>query len=190
MRYLSTKIIITIAAIILFIVFVGIIIISVNKPAQIVDTIPTPKPIITPISREKVLPPVIKTAPTLPVSQGGGLNPNSAIVKGSTAEIQKLSTHLPYSIDFSSSNGLGLSILIPRQSLQTNTWTLTAQIYGINYNTSPDQPDYENMKKSFKEAADRVFTWVRQNGADPNKIIFIWGDRRYIQDQAERWLKS
>lgn len=130
----------------------------------------------------------IKNAPTLPPTQGGGTDINSPVVQSSISEIEKLNAALPFERDFTTSAGVAVSIVIPRQTLQTNSWTLKAQIFGINYNTSPEQEDYEVMSRSFVEAANVVFSWIKQNNVDPERIIFVWGDRKYIQDQAEKWL--
>jgi len=46
------------------------------------------------------------------------------------------------------------------------------------------------MKQSFKEAANDVFTWMQSKGADPRKMFIVWGDRKFIQDSAEMWLRS
>ncbi len=157
-----------------------------SEVPQVINTEPTrsaPDP-------DKIIPPVIKDAPSLPPEQGGGIDENSSLVQSSIVEIQKLNPHLPYTFNFISSTGVEVSILIPKQELQINRWTLTAQAFGINYNTSPDQPDYESMRKSFNEAAYLVFDWVKENNADPEKIIFVWGDKKFIQDQAIKWLRE
>lgn len=130
----------------------------------------------------------IKNAPIIAPTAGGGTDINSPIVKESISEIDTLSNALPFERSFTTSQGIEVTILIPRQSLQTNTWTLKTQIFGINYNTSPDQEDYEVMRRSFIEAANIIFSWVKQNNADPEKVIYVWGDKKYIQDQAETWL--
>jgi hypothetical protein len=130
----------------------------------------------------------IKNAPTVAPDTGGGTDINSPIVKNSISEIETLNNALPFERSFTTSQGIEVTILIPRQSLQTNSWTLKTQIFGINYNTSPEQEDYEAMRRSFIEAANVVFSWVKQNNADPGKIIYVWGDKKFIQDQAENWL--
>ena len=184
MRYLTTKAFLILAGVILTLILVFMVIFSLSPNTEPIDT-PTPT-----ISPKRVIPPVIKQAPTIPPAQGGGIDENSSFIQSSVSEIQKVYASLPYSRDFTSSSGVQVSILIPNQTLQTNKWTLKAQVFGINYNTSPDQQDYKSMQTSFIEAADQVFAWVRQNGADPEKIVFVWGDKKYIQDQAENWLKN
>lgn len=135
-------------------------------------------------------PPAVNDVPTLAPQQGGGIDLNSSVIQASSTEIKKITSYLPYEQDAVLSTGESVSILIPAADLQENTWTMNAQIFGINYNTSPDQPDYEVTKTSFKEAVGILFSWIRQQGANPDKIIFIWGDKKYIQDQAEAWLKE
>ncbi len=187
MQYLTTKSISIIAGVILTIIFIFMVIFSLTAgtPTGVVPETPP-----TTINLNKVVPLNIKQAPTVPPDQGGGIDENSPLVQISISEIQKIYQQLPYSNNFVSSSGVEVSILIPRQEFQTNRWALTAQVFGINYNTSPDQPDYESMRGSFKEAAGQIFVWTQQNGVDPNKIIFIWGDKKYIQDQAVKWLNE
>lgn len=128
--------------------------------------------------------------PTIPFEQGGGINTNAPEVKNSEVEIQKLYPLLPYNQDIPLSTGITASVVIPGQDLQNNEWTLKVQIFGINYETSPQQSDYAVMKQSFKEAASDVFRWISNNGVNPAKIYFVWGDKAYIQRIAETWLSE
>lgn len=189
MNNIPTKIILIGGGGVLFFILIAIMIISsTNKPSAPDET--SPSPTIADIGPTKIIPPVVKDAPTVAPTKGGGLDESSTIIHNSITEIQKIYPYLPYDTSFTSSTGVGVSILMPKQSLQTNRWTLKTQIFGINYNTSPSQADYEIMRKSFKEAAERVFAWVKQKDADPSRIIFIWGDKKFIQNQAEKWLRS
>lgn len=139
--------------------------------------------------RTKDIPPLsIKDAPTFPPSQGGGIDTTSAPVKESMAEIKKLLPSLPYSADTTLSTGVTISILIPEASLQSNAWTLTVQIFNLNYQTTPADSDYTLMKKSFIEASSTVFNWMEKKGANPSKVMINWGDKKYIQDKAIKWL--
>jgi Zn-dependent protease with chaperone function len=167
---LATVLLVTIAAIIL---------VPLGYNAYVSKITPTPK-----------APPSIRAVPTLPPDQGGGLDLNSPLMQHSIAELQKLYPYLPYYKDITLSTGVSVTINMPKKELQMSAWTLDAEIYGINYETSPSQPDYTQMKKSFLEASDIVFAWVKQHGADPYKIFYTWGDRAYIQEQAEQWLSK
>ena len=186
MNNLKPKLIPVLIALVLLLVLIGIILISVTSKTPtpgLTQPTPTKQP-------KKVLPPVIEQVPIAPIEQGGGIDENSEIIRSSKAEIQKLYQYLPYSLDFVSSTGVEISIILPEQSLQTNSWTLTAQIFGINYNTSPEQPDYESMRKSFIEASALIFAWVYKNNANPERILFNWGSDALIQEQAETWLSQ
>ncbi len=187
MKNLSTRAVVIIAASVLLFVIVSIIYILNTSSPQSDQTNLQPTPTR---SVSRIVPPVIRDAPTIAPDQGGGIDTNSPMIRTSTNEIQKLVTHMPYEEEFTSSTGITVTILIPQQNLQANSWTIKSQVFGINYNTSPEQSDYEIMKTSFLEAAERVFSWVRQNGASPEKIIYVWGDRKFIQDQAVKWLSE
>lgn len=172
--------------ILLFILFVVSIF---NKPPGGNDMI-TPTPHKGQDIGPKFVPRSVSVVPTIPENQGGGLDTDSKAVQESQQEIQKISPFLPYTKDYTLSTGQDISIVIPGQDLQSAPWALTVQIFGINYNTSPDQSDYTLMKDSFIEAANDIFSWISQQGANPKKIIFNWGDRKYIQDQSTNWLNK
>lgn len=158
------------------------------------ETIPHPIiPTSIPISVQqtpKIIPLDITIAPTYAPSQGQGINIQSPVVQQSISEIKKLAPFLPYNKDLTLSNGTTVSIVIPPYDLQNNEWTLTVQIFNVDYQTTPDQPDYQNQRQSFKEAANYVFSWMQSNGVDPKKIFVSWGDKAYIQDQAQEWLQN
>lgn len=106
-----------------------------------------------------------------------------------SAILQAIGHNLPYTKDFQLSTDLTVSVVIPAKDLQYNPWSLTVQIFGIDYEVPAGDPEYQRMKTSFLEAANLVFEWIRSNGADPQKIIVSWGDKAFIQDQAEEWLQ-
>lgn len=189
MKFFTPKSLYIAVGIILFIILVTMVILLTGAKPESPKKINT-EPTRSAADPDRIVPPIIRNAPSLPPEQGGGIDENSSLVQGSINEIQKLYPYLPYSKEFVSSTGVEVSILIPRQSLQSNSWTLTAQVFGINYNTSPDQPDYETMRAAFIEASSKVFKWVEQNGADPRKIIYVWGDKKFIQDQTIKWLRE
>lgn len=147
------------------------------------EIIATPK-IKVPKSR------AITAVPTLPRDKGGGINTKSKIAKESIDEINKLQPYLPYNEDFLTSNGLKISILIPAKELQANDWTLTVNIFGINYQTEKNSEEYFIMKRSFREAVAKLAEWVNVRGASYDKIIVSWGDRAFMQERAEEWLKD
>src|SRR6266568_146266 len=163
----------------LLVIITAIVLIPLGYSAYLSKITPTP-----------TAPPSIRAVPTLPPQNGGGLDLNSPRIQNSIAELQKLYPYLPYYKDITLSTGVSVTINIPEKVLQLTPWTLDAEIYGINYETSPNQADYTLMKKSFLEAANIVFAWVKQHGADPKKIIYTWGTRAYIQQQAEQWLSE
>ena len=78
---------------------------------------------------------------------------------------------------------------IPAKDLQENTWSLTVQVFGIDYQVPENSQDYQIMKASFREAANAVFEWMKSNGVNPQKTIIRWGDKAFIKQQAEEWLQ-
>jgi hypothetical protein len=186
MKNLPTKIIVAAAALILLFMFVAIVVITLTDRPSTEPSRPSPSPAIPTIST-RTKPLTIEAAPTAPAINGG-TDVNSQIVKNSAVEVEKISPLLPFEREFTSSENIAISIVIPERDLQSNNYTLKVQVFGINYNTSPDQEDYEMMKRSFIEAANQIFSWLRQNNAVPENIIFVWGDRTFIQEQAKNWL--
>lgn len=190
---ISRKIIIAIVTLIF--VLVGITVVTVilsNKEVQTlknnpalrsqaqVDLAPT-KPILKTLDN--------KIIPTLSEAEGGGIDIESKVASDSAAEILKLQTFLPYLRTFRLTTGLEIDVLINEQALQDNPWSLSIELYGIDYQTPTSDKNYTLMKNSFREAAAGVFSFIESNGINPKKIIFTWGDREFIQSRAEEWLK-
>lgn len=146
------------ACIILYIFFIGSHHSIKNPSIQPVETVTS----FPSQGTNNINPPSFKSIPTTPPSQGGGISENSPILLASKAEIQKIYLYLPYKIDYQLSTGISVSVIIPGRDLQLNPWSLTVQIENINYNTSSTQPDYEQMKASFIQAAGNVFGWIEQ----------------------------
>lgn len=151
----------------------------------------TPTSVLTQISTVPLLsivPQTIKNVPTFVPEKGKGVDIESKQARDSIAEIQKLSRFLPYTQDLSLSTGLKVSIVIPPAALQDNLWTLTVQIFGVDYGIPASDPDYSRMKSSFKEAASIVFLWMKGKGVDPGKMIISWGDKAFIQKRTQEWI--
>lgn len=129
--------------------------------------------------------------PTLTPDKGQGIDLKSSVIQNSLKEIKKLSPgRLPYIKKLSLSTGQSVEVVIPPRNLEAYPWILTVQIFGLNYQTVAGEADYETMEKSFHEAARYVFNWMRDNGAEPTKILINWGDKAYIQETADQWLQS
>jgi len=137
-----------------------------------------------------VIPPSTNNLPTYVPGKGRGVDLEAPLIKNSTREIQKLYRFLPLNQEVRLSTGLTVSIVIPAQNLQSNPWTLTVQIFGIDYEVSQSDSSYPLMKNSFQEATRVVFNWIKNNNANLQSIIISWGDRKFIQDRAEEWLIS
>ncbi len=170
----------------LFVIFViAFILLNRQQEQQPVPT-ESPSQKSTPIER----PVRIKDIPTVPSANGGSLNISSAPVQGSAREVEKLYPFLPFTRDLTVSNGTEVTIVIPERELQDDPWKLTVQIFGINYQVTEQEESYATTKQAFIEAANVVFAWMSQQGANPSKVIIKWGDRAFIQERAEQWLMT
>lgn len=151
---------------------------SIQRPLSDIPSISEYKPIL------------INEVPTKPQSEGGGVNLESQLVQESQREIAKILPQLPYQNSFIGGSGKTVSILIPSSQFQTTPWVIDVQIYGVNYQLPESDPNYNNERSAFLNAAANIFEWVKAQGADPEKIIFNWGDRAYIREQTQKWLNQ
>lgn len=160
-----------------------------NRQEKPTSVFPTPTTFPLKAERTIVLPKDIRLAPTFAPERGQGIDIESQVIKDATSGIAKITPLLPYEQTLTLSTGIPVEIVIPTRGYSSAPWTLTAQIFGINYQTSSTQSDYAVMRTSFREAASLVFAWLRSHDVDPKKIYIDWGDKVYIQDNAEAWLK-
>jgi hypothetical protein len=158
---------------------------NTKQPPPVAQTRVTPSP-----THIQIVPKTIDTAPTLAPQKGLGLDLDSQPIKDSKIEIQKAYPYLPFTKTVTLSTGVPVTIDIPQKEFQFTPWVLAVNVRGINFNTSSDQEDYALMRDSFKEVAGVVFVFLEQNTIDPKKIYFSWGDRAFMQDNAERWLSE
>ena len=135
------------------------------------------------------IPKNISEVPTIPYKQGGGIDVSSPLVKDSEENIKKLLAALPYQKEIKTSNGLTIEVLIPPADLQENKWTFSATVYGIDYQAPEGTPEYILNRTAFREGAADIFNFVRKQGVDPEKLIFQWGDREFIEERAKKWLQ-
>jgi hypothetical protein len=130
----------------------------------------------------------LNTVPTLNPTSGYGLDLNSPEIVSSKNEIKKISDILPYK-KIITTNGIKTDIFIPPATLLENEWTLSVDIYGIDYEIGENDPDYLKNKQAFIAAAQDIYFWLKSNGVATENIIIQWGDRAYIQDKSEQWLQ-
>src|SRR5581483_10278470 len=123
--------------------------------------------------------------PHLPNSNA--VDTTSTLVQTSQIEIQRITPFLPYVNDFTSTVGEQVSIVIPETQFQADPWKLQVNMNDINFQVLPSEPTYTREQTSFLEASNKLFSWIRSNGADPEKIIFTWGDPAFMQQRAEQW---
>lgn len=128
--------------------------------------------------------------PTMPPSKGFGVDRQSPVIIGSQTEIAKLIPSLPYINKIKTSEGLDVNIYLKPEDYQKIPQILNTEISNIDFQVSPQNPNYNQIKNSFLEAANNIFSWVKSNGADPNKIIFIWADKKFDRERANQWLNE
>lgn len=164
---------------------------SFLTPSQVpLKDIPSPTPIPLEEVLRRVNSPSLETIPTNSPAEGGGIDMENTLVQKSLSAINKLAPNLPYQKDVTLSTGLPVTILIPDKSLQSNAWTLTVQIFNIDYEVTHASSNYPIIKSSFQEAAAIVFAWMESNNVNPNDVLIQWGDRAFIQEAAEGFLKK
>lgn len=127
--------------------------------------------------------------PTNPPEAGGGVNTSALTVEVSTAEIRKVYPLLPYSQQLTLSTGLTVDVFVSDTNMNSRPWVLPVFIIGVDYNAPEGTAEYTFARASFREAALETLDWLQQQDVDTSKIFINWGDRAYIQDRAEEWLK-
>lgn len=150
------------------------------------------KPTISPTVTEISGIPVVSLAysvPTLQPQEGRGVNINAPVVQKSQQSINILKNFLPYEKSLKTSSSIDVTISIPQINLQDAPWVLSIDIYGIDYQTPVNDPQYPIMKEAFREGANDTFTWMKSKGIDPESVIVSWGDKEFIRKRADEWLK-
>lgn len=127
--------------------------------------------------------------PTNPPETGGGVNTSAPTVEASTTEIRKIYPLLPYTQQLTLSTGLMVDVFVSDTNMNSRPWVLPISIAGIDYNAPEGTPEYTIARASFREAALETLDWLQQHDVDTNRIFINWGDKAYIQDRAEEWLK-
>lgn len=107
--------------------------------------------------------------------------------KKSINEKQELDPHLPiYIEDIPTSSGK-LTTLNIFSSEYDPEYTVRLEIYGINYNNSEpsiSNPDYTAFQETFYRAQEEL----RSRNIEPDEIVFIYGNREYINQVASGWV--
>ena len=178
---------------ILAIILIGVIsiilllLLTGTTTSRITRQAPTPTPVnrTFPTVQPQADPPAIKELPRI----NRTINTSSQAVKTSQTEVAKLYPHLPYFNNFTSATGHKMSIVIPGSAFQDDPWKLTVNVFGVEYQMPENNPDYAREKAAFLEAANKIFTWIESNGADPDLVIIKWGDKTVIQSRAVEWLQ-
>jgi hypothetical protein len=107
----------------------------------------------------------------------------------SQQEKDKITPLLPISVkNFQTSVGITTNINI--FSIKSDpSQVVRVEIYGINYylsDTSSDNPQAVAFSESFTETKNLLM----EKGIDINNLQIIYGNRNYIQQTAENWIKT
>lgn len=181
-----------ITALIVFVIVIFIFLISSSNrfdqnKQPVIKTTATPNLLPT-ITLSTTQPINSDLLPTLSPSKGSGVDRQSPIMISSQTEIAKLMPSLPYQTKIKTNEGLDINIYLKPEDYQKTSQILNAEISNIDFQVSPQDPSYNQIKNSFLEAANNIFSWVKLNGADPNKIVFNWADKKFDRDRANQWL--
>lgn len=125
----------------------------------------------------------------LPKTPAGGIDENAKEVQTSQQLIVQLQERLPFVKEtFITSSGHTTSYRIFR--LETDPdFAININVYGVNFQSIASDPDYGQTVQDFQETAQEAFGWIKSQDVNPNDLIILWGDRKFIQDSAENWLK-
>ncbi|HBD02535.1 MAG: hypothetical protein UX38_C0001G0038 [Microgenomates group bacterium GW2011_GWC1_46_16] len=68
--------------------------------------------------------------------------------------------------------------------------TVRFEIYGVSY-LNRDSTEFTNPNlTAFKETFQKGLALLREQGIDPTQLIFIYGDKAYVRETAEFWIKN
>lgn len=176
----------------LFLILLGIVLITNYLTKK--QTTPTIKivPTILPIRDTTEKNPSYKKnvfIPTYTPEKGRGVDLEAPLVADSIKEIQKIYPFLPYEKTIKTSSNKEITIIIPDKISQINKWTLQINIFGLDYHLTKGNMEYIATKNSFRDIYSSLNKWIEEKGADPKKIMIIWGDEEYIQNKSQEWLE-
>jgi len=171
------------AVILLVLVLVISVMTNGGKPPVIA---PTPAPTTGPLPETKT----IDVIPTFAPGKGMGVDTTAPPVKASTDAVRQLMPYFPLEHVVTAGDGTRITVLIPGKESQNTAWTLTVNVYGVDFGVPASDPAFATEREHFRETASWVFSWLTGKGVDPTTVIISWGDRAYIQDRAEEWLRN
>jgi len=151
-----------------------------------------PQVAITPIQQQVEINPSYKKnafIPTYTPEKGSGVNLEAPLVTDSIREIQKLYPFLPYEKTLITPQNQEVAIVVPDFTSQPNRWTLQVDVFGLDYHLNKGDSEYATNKNAFVSAASSLNSWIKEKGADPKKIMIIWGDKEYIQNKSQELLE-
>jgi len=195
----NKKVIVLIVLLVFFGILLGVYYIYVadkNKASKSASAQTSPSPIVLPTiiptlgtSQKNPSYKINAFIPTYSPEKGSGVDLQAPLVANSTEEIQKLYPFLPYEMTLKTPSGQEIDVVIPDKTSQTNPWTLQINIFGFDYGLTKGNPGYTDTKNTFVSVVSSLYGWIQEKGADPKKIMIIWGDKELIQNKSQEWLE-
>lgn len=159
-----------------------------KRPDQLVPRMPFSANPSPQMFNPSALPSFVITPPKK--TGGEQIDESSQKVAESQIEIDKFRKSLPLTSTITTSTGQAIDVVVDSPTFANSPWLLDAYFSGVDFRIPANSSGYAQAKLSFKEAVAFVSNWIRSQGADPNKIIISWGDRAYIQERGDLWLKE
>lgn len=111
-------------------------------------------------------------------------------IRAATEYRQSIEGSLPiYLENFPTSVDINTTINIYYLPSDPNS-TVRFEIYGLSYLNS-DSSQFTNPNvTAFKESFEKGLSLMRERGLDPDKLIFIYGDKEYVRITADTWVQK
>lgn len=126
----------------------------------------------------------------LPVTQqptvNDQFNENAAVSKTAKAEVDSLLKKLPYTQTIKTKTEKNITYQIYKRD--ADAYTIYIQIKGVNFRSDYTDPNLPENVQDFRDTASSVLGWISKQGVETEKIFIIWGDKAYVQENAEKWL--
>ncbi len=172
----TTSKLLIIGAVITLIIFILVIIVPINRNKEA-------KPLPTPTKQSQAVEEI----------HPGVVDEESGLSQTSAKQIDKISSKLPFSVDFHSSTGDVIRVALVHFSLDPPS-ILRLELGGnidLENNQTIEQQktatSFAQQLQNFREAAQFAFDYIDKNGADHTKITISWGTD-IASKNAQAWL--
>lgn len=125
-----------------------------------------------------------------PLNSEGQVDTNFEKVKTATANKTRLESSLPiYIKNFQTSNGIKTTLnvyTIPSDP----PYLVHIEIYGIDFEDQNTSKENNPNVAAFIDSFQEIKRQLTAKGVDIHNIYFIFGQRMYIQETADLWIKT